>query len=64
MKPAILRDSEQRKRNKYADFYQRQGYAFAPMICDTLGQCGPDMLQFLWNLADRSAKHHFGFNPI
>ena len=64
MKPAIIRDSEQRKRNKYADFYQRQGYAFAPMICNTLGQCGPDMLQFLWNLADRSARHHFGFNPI
>ena len=22
------------------------------------------MLQFLWNLANRSARHHFGFNPI
>ena len=34
------------------------------MICNTLGQCGPDMLQFVWNLADRLARHHFGFNPI
>ena len=22
------------------------------------------MLHFLWNLADRSSRHHFGFNPI
>ena len=22
------------------------------------------MLHFLWNLADRSARHHFGFHPI
>jgi hypothetical protein len=63
-KASNIRDAEQRKRNKYADFYQRQGYAFAPMICNTLGECGPDMLHFLWNLADRSARHHFGFNPI
>ncbi len=59
-----IRDAEQRKRNKYADFYQRQGYAFAPMKCNTLGECGQDMLHFLCNLADRSALHHFGLNPI
>ena len=63
-KSSNLRDTEQRKRCKYADFYQRQGFAFAPMICNTLGECGPDMLHFLWNLADRSARHHFGYNPI
>ena len=63
-KTSNIRDTEQRKRCKYADFYQRQGFAFAPMICNTLGECGPDMLHFLWNLADRSARHHFGFHPI
>ena len=64
LKASNIRDAEQRKRNKYADFYQRQGYAFAPMICNTFGECGPDMLQFLWNLADRSARQHFGYNLI
>ena len=63
-KISTIRDTKQRKRCKYADFYQRQGFAFAPMICNTLGECGPDMLHFLWNLADRSARHHFGFHPI
>ena len=63
-KTSNIRDTEQRKRCKYADFYQRQGFAFAPMICNTLGECGPDMLHFLWNLVDRSARHHFGFHPI
>jgi hypothetical protein len=63
-KTSSIRDAEQRKRCKYADFYQRQGFSFVPMICNTLGECGPDMLHFLWNLADRSARHHYGFHPI
>ncbi len=45
-KASSIRDAEQRQRNKYADFSQRQGYAFAPMICNTLGECGPDMMHF------------------
>jgi hypothetical protein len=29
----------------------------------TLGEYGPDVLHFLWNLTDRCVRHHFGFHP-
>jgi len=47
---------ETRKRNKYAEHYQQQRFAFAPIVANTLGQCGPDCLQFLWILADHAVK--------
>ena len=47
---------ETRKRNKYAEHYQQQRFAFAPIVANTLGQCGPDCLQFLWTLADHAVK--------
>jgi hypothetical protein len=46
-KTSNIRDAEQRKSCKYADFFERQGFAFAPMICNTLGDSGQDMLHFL-----------------
>ena len=39
------------------EHYQQQCLAFAPMVANTLGQCGPDCLQFLWILADNDAQH-------
>ena len=41
---------------------QRQRLAFAPMVTNSLGQCGQDLLQFLWNLADHYAQTMFGFS--
>ena len=36
--------------------------AFAPMITNSLGQCGPDLLQFIWNIADHYAQKMLGFS--
>ena len=36
--------------------------AFAPMVTNSLGQCGPDLLQFLWNFSDHYAQSMFGFS--
>ena len=47
---------ENKKRSKYSEHYQQQRLAFAPMVANTLGQCGPDCLQFLWILADNDAR--------
>jgi hypothetical protein len=51
---------ETTKRYKYDCQYLRQRLAFAPMAANTLGQCGPDLLQFPWNL--RAADHHTRLN--
>ena len=32
------------------------------MVTNSLGQCGPDLLQFLWNLTDHYAQKMFGFS--
>ena len=32
------------------------------MVTNSLGQCGQDLLQFLWNLADHYAQTMFGFS--
>ena len=53
---------ESGKCRKYQRFYQRQHLAFAPMVTKSLGQCGQDLLQFLWNLADHYAQKMLGFS--
>ena len=53
---------ESGKCRKYQRFYQRQRLAFAQMVTNSLGQCGQDLLQFLWNLADHCAQTMFGFS--
>ncbi len=53
---------ESTKRHKYSTHYQRQRLAFAPMVANTLGQFGPYLLQFLWNLADHHAQLTYGFS--
>ena len=55
-----LRTMEATKRRKYNNHYLRQRLAFAPMVANTLGQCGPDLLQFLWILADHHAQLNMG----
>jgi hypothetical protein len=46
---------------KCVEHYQRQRLTLAPIVANTLGQCGSDTLQFLGNLADHEAKNTFGF---
>ena len=50
------------RRRFFLRFYQRQRLAFAPMVTKSWGQCGPDLLQFLRNLADHFAPAIFGFS--
>ena len=59
-KPNTLRNLATSKCIKYAEHYQRQRLAFAPIVANTLGQFGADTLQFLWNLADHQAQNTFG----
>ena len=59
-KPKNLQTMETRKRGKYSQHYQRQRLAFAPTVVNTMGQCGPDFLQFLWILADQAANTQSG----
>ena len=51
-----IQTMETKKLSKYAELYQQQRLDFAPMVANTLGQCGPDCLQFLWILADNDAQ--------
>ena len=60
-KTNTLRTLTNSKCFKYAAYYQRQRLAFAPIVATSLGQCGPDTLQFLWNLADHQSQTTFGF---
>ena len=49
---------ERHKCAKYLSDYHAQGYAFAPLVCNSLGQLGPDFVRFLWRLADHAARNH------
>ena len=49
---------EATKRNKYVSDYHAQGLAFAPLVSNSFGQFGPDLLRLLWRLADHAAHHH------
>ena len=60
-KPNTSREMESGICQKYQRFYQRQRLAFATMITNYLGQFGPDLLQFLWNLAEHCAQTMSGF---
>ena len=58
-KADVLSDAEKAKRRKYADLYRQRGFAFAPLVASTLGVCGPDLLRFLWAVADHAARYAF-----
>ena len=49
---------ETEKRRKYSAGYRDKGYAFAPMVANSWGVCGPDLIRFLWAIADHAARHH------
>lgn len=53
-----IQNMEARKRTKYTEHYLQQRLAFAPMVANTLGPCGPACLQLLWILADHHTKTH------
>ncbi len=38
--------------------------AFAPLVCNSLGQLGPDFQIFLWALANHVAKNQFSANLL
>ena len=61
-KSGNLQQMEASKRHKYLEHYQQQRYAFAPMVANSLGQCGPDCLKFLWITADHAAQTQYGFS--
>ena len=58
-KADVISEAEKAKRNKYADLYQQRGFAFAPLVVTSLGVCGPDLLRFLWAVADHAARYAF-----
>ncbi len=51
-----LATMENKKRAKYHSDHHGQDLAFAPFLCNSLGQLGPDFQNFLWALADHAAK--------
>ena len=51
-------------RGRLSPTARRLGYAFAPLACTSLGQCGSDLLCWLWILADRAARLQSGLNPL
>ena len=55
---------QNKKRAKYHSNYHDQGLAFAPSICNSLGQLGPDFQNFMWALADHAAKNQFSANLL
>ena len=42
---------ESEKNAKYREAYKAKGYVFAPLVCDTWGQMGQDLLRVLWCIA-------------
>ena len=51
-----LSDAEAKKNRLYKEDYHVQGAAFAPLACNSFGQQGPDLLRYLWLVADRHAQ--------
>ena len=63
-KPNMIKEMEQLKRRKFQDHYHAKGFAFAPIVCNTWGEFGPDFLRFLWALADFAARKYYGLLPL
>ena len=58
VKKNTIKSMEQSKCTKFRTFYREKGYAFAPMVANTWGNLGPDLLWFLWAVADHAACYH------
>ena len=53
---------EQSKSTKFRNLYREKGYAFAHMVANTWGNLGPDLLWFLWAVADHAARYHLALS--
>ena len=58
-KADVISNAEKLKRRKYTDLYQQRGFAFAPLVASSFGVCGPDLLRFLWAVADHAARYAY-----
>jgi hypothetical protein len=60
-KADVISEAEKAKRNKSSDLYQQRGFAFAPLVrvVTSLGVCGPDLLRFVWAVADHAVRYAF-----
>ena len=61
LKPETLRSMELAKRRKYSAPYRTRGFAFAPLVINSWGVLGPDLLRFLWAVADHAARNALSF---
>ena len=59
-KADAISNAEKLKQQKYTDLYQQLGFAFAPLVASSFGVCGPDLLRFLWAVADHAARYAYG----
>jgi hypothetical protein len=48
---------ERAKRARYTDLYRVRGFALAPLVTNSWGVLGPDVLRFLWAVADHAARN-------
>ena len=54
--PKNLSSMESAKRSMHSISYRDQGFAYAPLVSNSLGQVGPDFLRFFWGLAEHAAR--------
>ena len=64
LKRTAISTMETSKRTKYQQAYRDKGLAFAPAVCNTWGEMGPDLLRFLWAVAEFSARHQVGLPDL
>ena len=48
---------EKAKQAKYTDLYRVRAFVFAPLVTNSWGVLGPDVLRFLWAVADHAARN-------
>ena len=64
VKTTAISSMETSKRTKYQQAYRDKGLAFAPAVCNTWGELGPDLLRFLWAVAEFSARNQIGLPDL
>ncbi len=57
-----LATMENQKRAQYHSDYHDQGFAFAPLVGNSLGQLAPDFQNILWAFDNHAAKNHVSAN--
>ena len=64
LKERNLAEMESLKRSKYQSPYRDKELAFAGAVCNTWGECGPELLRFLWAVAEFSARNQTGTSSL